>query len=338
MKKRPTPHRLAGRATIHDIARRADVSIYTVSRTLNNVSGVNPATRARVLAICREMGMRSRSAAARRHFALVIQEKDRANPSGYTPMLAFQLLAEVSARGMALSLFNEHQVPELPRLLFDGIFAVTWNPRSMEVLARLDSTPIVVINRFSLASRFHVVGWDHTAEGRIVGEYLLKLGHRRLAIIAEPPADRHSTQSRLAGYRAACAAARAPLAPERIELLESREQLALALGRVLATKPDAIYVPAQGRLGPEAAQILQTTLKVRIPAEVSLVTGEHSGWSSLFTPPLTTVDAPLELLARRSVDHLLALIENRPTAPTEILLNTPIIERKSVLDRRGRAK
>jgi hypothetical protein len=34
------------------------------------------------------------------------------------------------------------------------------------------------------------------------------------------------------------------------------------------------------------------------------------------------------------VDHLLALIDKRPAAPMEILLDTPIIERKSVCDRR----
>jgi hypothetical protein len=120
-------------------------------------------------------------------------------------------------------------------------------------------------------------------------------------------------------------------------LLESRGQLALALSRIVASGADAIYAPAQGRLGPEVAQILQSSLKVRIPGDISLVCGEHPGWSSLFTPPLTTVDAPLELLARRSVDHLLALIEKRATAPTEILLDTPIIERKSVCDRRALA-
>jgi DNA-binding LacI/PurR family transcriptional regulator len=322
------------RATIHDIARQAGVSIYTVSRTLNNVPGVNPETRERVLDLCRQFNMRPRPGARCKHFALVIQKKDRTNATGYTAMLAFQLLAEVSARKMALSLFTEDDCETLQRMLFDGIFAVTWDEPTIAMLSGLKKTPIVVINRFSLASRFHVVGWDHETEGRTVAEYLLALGHKRLAFVAEPPAHWQSTQSRLASFRAACAAARRPLEASRVELLESREQLALALARIVASGADAIYAPGQGRLGPEVAQILQCSLNVRLPKDVSLVCGEHSGWSSLFTPPLTTVDAPLELLARRSVDHLLALIDKRPAAPMEILLDTPIIERKSVCDRR----
>ncbi|MDR1009737.1 MAG: LacI family transcriptional regulator [Opitutaceae bacterium] len=338
MKKSPPKPKARARVrvTIHDVARQAGVSIYTVSRTLNNVPGVNPETRERVLDLCRQLNMRPRPVAKRKHFALVIQKKDRADPAGYTAMLAFQLLAEVSARQMALSLFTEDDCETLQRMLFDGILAVTWDDPTIEMLSTLKETPIVVLNRFSLTSRFHVVGWDHTAEGRTVAEYLLGLGHKRLAFVAEPPAHWQSTQNRLASYRAACDVARHPLKSNRIELLETRGQLALALSRIMASGADAIYAPAQGRLGPEVAQILQCSLKVRIPEDISLVCGEHSGWSSLFTPPLTTVDAPLELLARRSVDHLLALIDKRPAAPAEVLLDTPIIERKSVCDRRGR--
>lgn len=333
MKKRASSTN--NRATIHDVARQAGVSIYTVSRTLNNVPGVNPETRERVLDLCRQLNMRPRPIAKRKHFALVIQKKDRTNTTGYTAMLAFQLLAEVSARSMALSLFTEDDCETLQRTLFDGILAITWDDPTVEMLSTLKKTPIVVINRFSLTSRFHVVGWDHETEGRTVAEYLLKLGHKRLAFVAEPPAHWRSTQNRLASYRAACAAARRPLEANRVELLESREQLALALSRIMASGADAIYAPGQGRLGPEVAQVLQNSLKVRIPEDVSLVCGEHPGWSSLFTPPLTTVDAPLELLARRSVDRLLAIIEKRTSAPAEILLDTPIIERKSVQDRRS---
>jgi len=335
--KKPSPAapQPQARATLHDVARRAGVSIYTVSRTLNNAPGVNPEARERVLNLCRQLNLRPRPVAKRRHFALLIQKHDRENTAGYTAMLAFQLLAEVSARKMALSLFTEDDLETLQRMLFDGIFAVTWDDPTIEMLSTLKKTPIVVINRYSLAPRFHVVGWDHAAEGRTVAEYLLKLGHKKLAFVAEPPAHWRSTQDRLASYRAACAAARRPLEASRVELLESREQLALALSRIVASGADAIYAPGQGRLGPEAAQILQYSLKVRIPEDISLVCGEHPGWSPLFTPPLTTVDAPLNLLARQSVDHLLALIDKRAVAPAEVLLDTPIIERKSVRDRRG---
>jgi hypothetical protein len=102
---------------------------------------------------------------------------------------------------------------------------------------------------------------------------------------------------------------------------------------VLAAGADAIYLPAQGKLGPQALQLLKHDFKVSVPAAVSLISGEHHGWSELFTPPLTTVDAPLASLADRSVQHMLNLIQHKPTERTEVMIATPIIERGSVLMR-----
>ena len=325
--------RSSKKVTIHDVAREADVSIYTVSRTLNNVPGVNPETREKVLEICRRLGMRPRPVARRNHFALVIPDARNYEPGSYIPMLSFQMLTEVSSRGMGLTLFTESQVKTLSRLLFDGIFLTSADPDTAATLSEIEGTPVVVINRFSLADRFHVVGWDHKSEGGTVADYLISRGHKRLAFVAEPPGSRHSTQSRLAGYRERCQAAGLQLLPSLVELLETREQLVGALGRILEQKADAIYIPGQGKLGPEAVNIIQRILKVHVPEDISIVSGEHPGWSSLFDPPLTTVDAPFEKLARTSVDHMLSLIEKRPTATTELLLETPIIERKSVRER-----
>jgi LacI family transcriptional regulator len=333
--KKTTRRRSGTKATIHDVAERAGVTIYTVSRTLNNAVGVNPATRERVLEICRQLGIRPRVTSQRKHFALVIHNDDRTNSPSYTGMLTFELLAEVSSRGMALSIFADDQVPEMTRQIFDGVFALTWNEASLKLLGELRTTPVVVVNRFGFAPRFHVVGWDHREEGRIVADYLIKRGHRRLAMVAEPSVDVHSTQSRATGFREQAGKAGLAAQAVTIELLETRSQLATALARVLAFKADALYVPGQGMLGPESAEILQHVLKVRIPEDISLVAGEHAGWSSIFCPPITSVDAPLRQLATRCVEHALNLIQHHRTKPVEVLMATPIIERKSVMDRRA---
>jgi DNA-binding LacI/PurR family transcriptional regulator len=93
-------------------------------------------------------------------------------------------------------------------------------------------------------------------------------------------------------------------------------------------------LPGQGLLGPEAVEILQHVLKVHIPEDLSVVVGEHAGWSQVFYPPLTSVGAPMGQLAKRCVDHMLGLIGHERTNPVEVLMETPIIERKSVRDRR----
>ncbi len=322
------------RVTIHDVAAEAKVSIYTVSRVMNNLPGVNPETREKVLEVCRRTKIRPRPLARRKHFALVIPNAGKYMPGGYVTTMVFELLNQISIRGLGLSLFSDSQVSKLSRQLYDGIFAMTWDEESVEALAAMESTPVVVINRFSLAPRFHVVGWDHEAEGRAVAEYFLQRGHTRLAFVALPPATRQSTASRLLGYQKRCRKAGVAADPDCVEILESSAQLVGALGRLIEKRVDAIYFPGQERLGIEALYILQKLLKVRVPEDISIIGGENQGWSYLFDPPLTTVDAPCEQLASRCVDHMLELLDNHAPKQAEILIGTPIIERKSVRDRR----
>jgi DNA-binding LacI/PurR family transcriptional regulator len=327
---RKSPRTSKKKATIHDVAAAAGVSIYAVSRAMNNKTGVNPETRELVLRESRRLGFRPRRVVQRGHFAIIIPDRGRFLPGGYVSNVVFELLNEVSIRGLSLSLYNDSEFDVMSRQVFDGLFVLSWSQQTIDRLATISDTPIVVINRFSLADRYHVVGWDHEAEGRAVAKYLLARGHRSAAFVAPPPAIAHSTRSRLRGFRAEFAAAGFPLPEHLAEILDSSDQLASALARVRERGAAAIYFPGQDRLGIEALRILQRVLGLRVPDDISVVAGENPGWSALMDPPLTTVDAPLELLARHCVDHMIKLIEHRAPEPTEVLIATPIIERMTV--------
>jgi len=199
----------------------------------------------------------------------------------------------------------------------------------------LTETPIIAVNRFKDSQSFHVVGWDHTAEGRMVAEYLLERGHRRLALIGLNPPGREANPLRLEGYRAACADAGYPLEEARVELMEDRSRLSFALKRAIENGADAIFVPGQEKLAVEALAALQNLLGVRVPEDVSVIGGENPGWSHLLNPPLTAVAEPLDLLARGAVDHMFDLIAKRGRRATEVILLKTIIERKSVRLRKG---
>jgi LacI family transcriptional regulator len=321
------------KVTIHDVAREAEVSIYAVSRALNDLAGVNPETRERILQVSRKLGFRSRQDVRPTQFALVIPDPKTFPQGGYVTNVSFHLMLACSAQGVGLSLFTDTQLDILSRRVFDGIFILTWDENSIEQLQKISDTPKLAINRFSLADRFHVVGWDHVSEGRTVAEYLLQRGHQRLGMIALR-AGFHSTQSRLKGFRDAHEDAGQPLLPEAVEIIENHSQLVNALSRMFDLDVDGLYIPGQDRLGIEALHQAQKVFRRKIPQEVSILTGENPDWSELFNPPLTTVGAPFELLTQHCLNHMMSLIENRPTVPSEVLIATPIIERKTVLDRR----
>ena len=73
-----------GEVTIKDIAEKTGVSYATVSRTLNHLSGVNAATREKILAAAHEMGYRpnihARSLKTNKTYSIALIVPDISNP------------------------------------------------------------------------------------------------------------------------------------------------------------------------------------------------------------------------------------------------------------------
>ncbi|MFN3518527.1 MAG: LacI family DNA-binding transcriptional regulator, partial [Sphingomonas sp.] len=97
-------------ATIRDVARRAEVSVASVSRALNNLANVHPDTRARVLAAAKELGYvphagaRSLSLARTHAIGVVLPDLH----GEFFSELVRGLDREASARGYHLLLSNIH--------------------------------------------------------------------------------------------------------------------------------------------------------------------------------------------------------------------------------------
>ncbi|MCF7818949.1 MAG: LacI family DNA-binding transcriptional regulator, partial [Kiritimatiellales bacterium] len=61
------------RPTIYDLAKLADVSPGTVSRVLNNKDKVNPKTRAKILGLAHEIGLKPRATARSKEVAVITE-------------------------------------------------------------------------------------------------------------------------------------------------------------------------------------------------------------------------------------------------------------------------
>jgi LacI family transcriptional regulator len=329
----PEKAKRSKRSTIYDIAREAKVSTGTVSRALNNSDDVNAETRELVLGISRRLGVRPRATVKRTHLAVIVPARDQIIPGSFVDTFVYELLHELSTRGCALSAFTELQIGDLNRWIFDGIFSLNWQPKVLETLAHLRDTPVVVVNRFQDRGRFHLVGWDHWSEGQVVAEYLLQRGHRRLAFVSPHPTNSEANVIRVKGFCEAAAAAGYPVNDEYIELLEDGSPLYSALQRVVGRGADAIFIPGQGRHAMEAMAILQNLMKLRIPEDISLVGGESPGWSTIASPPLTTVHVPLSEVAKQAVELMHEVIAKKPRQMAERRIAATILERKSVRNR-----
>src|SRR5229473_1973847 len=191
------------RPTIADIARRAGVTKAAVSFALNGQPGVSAATRERILAIAEEIGFQPNSAARALSdgragaFGLIIDRPP--NMLGIEPwfmQLVAGIQAELSGDHAAL-LFStaEDQAAEIAmyrswwaQRRVDGVFLVDLqiNDQRVPVLEELRMPAVVIGTPLGAGSLTAV--WQDDAAGIISAvEYLVGLGHRRIARVTGIP-------------------------------------------------------------------------------------------------------------------------------------------------------
>lgn len=196
---------------ITDVAKRAGVSISTVSRVLNNTGyPVKLETRQRVQEAVEELGFRpndlARGLLLKKSRTVGLITPDISNP--YYPELSLGIEATASEHGYSVIFCNtnrqadklEQYVDVLLQKRADGIIlaggGTDFAPVS-KVLSDFD-TEVAVIGRHNLP--FPSVQIDNVQAARDATSHLAKLGHERIAFISGP-VNLSSVQDRLSGYR-----------------------------------------------------------------------------------------------------------------------------------------
>ena len=323
-------------ATIHDIAARAGVSIGTVSRALNNKPGVHPETRERVLGISRELNVKSRAGARRKQIAILPHDTTSLVSEIYAGTLCTYLMVELSRHDMFGMFIGSNEIERLTREIFDGIVTTSWEDRDLGILRTIKDTPIVMARYCTLGNEFHLAGWNHYSEGELAAEHFLNRGHRNIAMMHIDPGDPLSLEQRWAGFSDKAAEMGVKLNPEQRMVYETRSRMASVLKRAVNANVDGLWIPGHQYRSVEGVKILQEIIGVQIPRDISVIGSENEGVSELLNPSLTTIAAPLQALAARIVEHLIASLESGENLLEQepILLEPYLIERDSVASRR----
>ena len=208
---------LAKRATIRDVAREAGVGIGTVSRVLSGRAPVAPATRARVEAAMRKLGYhpsRAAQALSRRRTNTIAVVVPLFTRYFYVEVLR-GIEEALDETGYALVIHSVERAADRDRAFgdlvesqrADGALIVSLAPDSalIESLRALH-LPAVLIDSSHPALPSVVV--DHERAAAEATRHLLRLGHRRVALIdrKEDPFSPEAASARIPGYRRALAA------------------------------------------------------------------------------------------------------------------------------------
>lgn len=311
-------------ATMQDVARRAGVSIATVSFVVNDSKPVSPETRDRVRAAMLELGYRpnavARALARRRsHIVAVVYPLVPSRPLN-TATTFLTGAAEAAAE-------NDYSIVLWPTVggserladlrsdgLLDGVvlMQVTTDDERVAIL-RDSGTPFTLIGRTRDPSALDWVDIDFEGMVEEALERLIALGHSRIALVLGPersPAFGPYARTREAFER---------VSAERgvdASLLHCDESP--AGGRELARSLDPRAASAVVVINAGAAVGFAHELRhrgVRVPDDLSIVLlASDPDVADLADPALDLLVAPGHALGRRGVEALLARLAD-PGAP-----------------------
>ncbi|HEY7413800.1 MAG TPA: LacI family DNA-binding transcriptional regulator [Ktedonobacteraceae bacterium] len=318
--------------TIDDVARKAGVSIATVSRVLNNKPYVDPDTRERVLRVVEEVGfvpsvIASGLASGRSRFLGILV------PSfawSFIPDIMHGVSAAIADTQHELLLYTIDGMTQdqsrrgdlIDRILHPKITAgllVILPGQWAEDIVRLHKNgdfPIVMINDQAKPPDVPWIGSDNRGGAYTAVRYLISLGHHRIAYI-QGPTDYFCSRERHEGYCQAMQESDLPIEPELVVegnafMPESGQAAADRLFALPPQKrPTAIFAASDGIAYGVIAAAEQRG--VHIPEDIALIGFDDLPSSSLIRPALTTMKQPFHEIGRKGIELLVSLIQTQDT-------------------------
>ncbi len=305
--------------SIVDIAKKAGVSIATVSRALNNNGSVREATRQKILMIAREMNYIPNT------FARSLSRKQTDTIGVILPELVDDFFTEI-IRGIDeeayrnnrfIMVSSSHSQRNMIETLLDfmgsgrvdGVILMAPQLNGEEVQwIEKSKKPLVLVNVCRELNNVVSFNIDNIRGAYVVVEHLIKHGYRKIAMI-QGPQNNCDASDRLLGYKQALTANDIPFHNELIIQGDFTARSGYyGLIRLMSQKikPDALFA-ANDMM---AAGVYEAArgLGITIPDDVAVAGFDGIYLSRLLIPQLTTIHVPIAELGRKAVQYLFQMM------------------------------
>jgi LacI family transcriptional regulator len=305
MARPPRNSKTSGRkaANIYDVAREAQVSVFTVSAVINKKDHVRAVLKRRVEAAIQKLDYRlnslAQSLASERTHTIGVVVPDISNP--FFPMVVRGAEDAAQRSGYSTLLCNsdgnaEKEELYLELLLSKRVDGVLLTKAPGQLSSRIErmisdrKIPVVLMMRTYPGLTKDVVTTDDLNGSFEAVSHLARVGHQRIALVGGP-LNVSNGKARLQGYRKALNESGLNYDPQLMYEGDYRIDSGYRAGLSLLThRPDAVFVANYlmmvGFL--EAAQ----EMGMRCPEDFGLVTLDDYPWLKLFSPPITAVELP----------------------------------------------
>jgi len=324
---------------IHDVARRANVSIATVSRVLNpSDHKVSSETAEKVRRAVKELDYHPNA------LARALQMKKTMTIGVIIPDISNHYYAEIvrgiqsvaDREGYNIILQNTDRIQErivksiylLRENIVDGIIFSGGIINGYEPLSALKELRdrVVVIGRHDV--NFPAIMVDNIAGATLAVEHLIERGHARIGLIGW--SDNSTTaKDRLSGYKSSLAQNSCHFEPSLVRQGQLTPESGYNEAKLLLSqenKPTAIFAGNdQMAFGVIYAAI---EMGLRVPEDLAVIGFDNIPLSSFFVPSLSTIEIPMFTLGSDSMETLVSLIAGEKISRIK-LHKTKLIIRKS---------
>lgn len=336
-------------SNLKDVAKKAGVSVTTVSNFINNKKKVKDDTRIKILNAIKSTGYRYNTAAA----SLKRNKTDIksigiisiVDQNSFFSELFFKLENECVKQGYTVvTCFRQEDSNNLKNYInlitgkVDGIILISIGREKIdEIIKNIHAIPVVAIP-FDNSDVMTVCGGTqfdlhNVTGGYIAGKYLVDKGHERLACVTGPK-NLQTTIDRISGLNIALSEKK--LAFDELRFIEgdySYNSGINAMYELYSSGELPTAVICHNDLMAIGIQNAANELGLKIPRDMSVIGYDDVEFAHMSWPPLTTVKIPMEDIASQALHELAAKI-NFPGTVASISVNPTLVVRGSVRELR----
>lgn len=325
--------------TIKDVAKRANLSVATVSRVMGNKEHVTEKARKQVQAAIEELNYQpnitARRLRERKTKSIIVIVPDITNT--FFPEVFRGIESIAAKRGYRVWLEDMQNDVEIEKKIFnalpqkqvDGVISLTAKMEKEFIEAVAEEYPLVIAGQYFEDTEIPHIGISNLKAAREAVEYLLRLGHTRIAHISGP-LNQLIFQDRLRGYCSALEKAKInvdkKLIVEGDHSYESGYKLA---EKILKLKNPATAIFAAGdEMAAGAIKAIKTAGK-RVPEDYAVVGFDDIRIASMTEPEVTTVCQPKFEMGVKAMEMLFDLMDGKILEKKRVILEHKLVKRES---------
>ena len=328
------------RATIKDVAVKANVSLSTVSRALREPDKTPAETVSKVRAAAEALNYvynaTAGSLSKRRSDTIGILLPSPTYAAFGVNLMAIQKTC--SERNYSCKVALSQFSPEEERLAMrrfheqriGGLILVGLDMSNVEYMKTLEAAGIPCIILWEVPDEsVNYIGIDNARSIYTSVKYLIDLGHKRIGFLVGPMTCARRTIDRMEGYKKVLADNGIPFDPNLSA--RSRPPICSArnpCGRFEIAGPPTAVLCVNDYLAIGAIRAI-TEAGLSVPEDISVCGFDDIDIAAYFNPPLTSIKTPCYEMGQMAANIMISAIESQTPLKVQYLLDTELIVRRT---------